>query len=105
MKAPDKKPKRLAPAKKLLTFDVGCTFNLTFTFNQSEIEPDPDGSDGDFEPTEKAMRLLEKELSEYIGFNYVINNFEAFTESENIREAWTSSPSPKTKAKKKKGKL
>ena len=63
MKSKAKQPAHGAKAKKLYTFNVGCSFELQYTFTESQVEPDHESDEGAVEPTSEAIRELEKELT------------------------------------------
>jgi hypothetical protein len=70
--------------KRIYTYDVICSFNLQYSFTESEVEKDPGGDEGDFNPTDKAIRNLEMDLKQTLGHNYAISNFEAHAESDDL---------------------
>ena len=84
MKTKPTKPKQNTKRKKLYTYDVTCSFNLQYSFTASEVEPDPDGGKGDFIPTDEAIRNLEKKLTEAIGLNFYVSNFQIDVESDQL---------------------
>jgi hypothetical protein len=85
MKSNSIKPKQLVkPIKRIYTYNVICSFNLQYSFTESEVEQDPGGDEGDFNPTDKAIRTLEKDLQETLGHNYAITKFEAYAESDEL---------------------
>lgn len=84
MKTKSTKPKQSAKHKKIYTFDVTCSFSLQYSFTESEVEPDPEGGKGDFIPTDEAISTLEKELTDVIGFNYCVSDFQADVESDQL---------------------
>ena len=69
-----------------------CSFNLRYSFTESEVEQDPGGDERDFSPTDKAIRTLEKDLQETLGQNYVITMFEAYAESDELLGISDSEP-------------
>lgn len=71
------------PGKKY-TYLVKCSFDLQFTFDESDLEQDSDGDVGDFSPKDEAIRALEDELREVLGNNYAIDSFEAYTDFEKL---------------------
>jgi hypothetical protein len=84
MKTKTTKPKQSTKRKKIYTYDVMCSFSLQYSFTESEVEPDPEGGKGDFIPTDEAIHNLEKELTEAIGFNYCVSNFQVDVESDQL---------------------
>jgi hypothetical protein len=70
--------------KKIYTFRVQCSFELECSFTEDEVEPEPGGTDEDFNPTDEAILTLEKELREALGANYHVTSLEAFAESDEL---------------------
>jgi hypothetical protein len=68
-------------SKTLYTFTVQCSFELQFTFPESDVAQDPDGDEGDLEPTERAIHALEAELYETLHQNYAVDEVQAFADS------------------------
>ncbi len=81
---PKKQKRRAKPAKKIYTYKVICSFNVQFSFTESEVEPDPGGAKGDFNPTDKALRALKEELRDTLGYNYAVSEVEAYAESNEL---------------------
>ena len=75
------------PRKKLYTFRVLCSFEIQYTFTESEVEPDPGGDEGDFCPTDAAIKALEQELRDLIQQNHAVSAFEAYAESDELLDA------------------
>jgi hypothetical protein len=69
---------------KIYTYNVICSFNLQYSFTESEVENDPGGAETDFNPTDKALKTLEKDLRETLGQNYAVSNLEAYAESDSL---------------------
>ena len=67
--------------KKKYTFTVCCTFNVQFTFDESEVEPDPGGDETDVEPKDEALETLEREIESYLSEQYGVFDFDASTDS------------------------
>jgi hypothetical protein len=67
--------------EKLYTYRVLCSFELQYTFPQSEVERDSDGDETDLSPTEAALAALGSDLTEVLGYNYVVSDFEAESDS------------------------
>jgi len=84
MKTKPTKPKQSVKRKKTYTYDVMCSFNLQYSFTESEVEPDPEGGKGDFIPTDEAISNLEKKLTEAIGLNYCVSNLRVDAESDQL---------------------
>jgi hypothetical protein len=71
-------------SETLYTFNVQCTFNVQYTFNESSVEPDPEGRDGDVQPTEAALQILEAELLAVLHNNYAVDEVQAFADSDQL---------------------
>lgn len=69
---------------KHYTFHVYATVKMQFTFPETELEPDPDSDDTSVEPTTEALEVLERELEEYLGQNYVVDEIEGSSDSDMI---------------------
>jgi len=70
--------------KKLFTYKVIVSFEMQFTFAESEVEQSDEGSDGDLSPTDAALESLEKELQECLGQNYYVEKIEARTDFDDL---------------------
>ena len=68
--------------KKKYTFSVSCTFTMQHTFDESEIEPDPDGDETAVEPTDRALLALARELEEALLEAYVVSDLDASSDSD-----------------------
>jgi len=66
------------------TFKVFCSFQMQFTFTEKEVQPDPGGRKEDFEPTDAALRVLEQELAEHCGQDYVVENVQVEADSQSL---------------------
>ena len=67
MKSREGRPQTLAIAPcTLYRFRLGCTFEVQFSFDESEVETDPEGDETDVEPTGAALVALNKELTEWL---------------------------------------
>ncbi len=56
----------MAMPKKNLVAHVAYTFDLTSSFTEGEIQPDPEGDKDDFEPTVESLADLGRELKAYL---------------------------------------
>lgn len=65
------------PGKRLFTYCVHCSFEIEHVFDEAEVEQDSEGGEGDFSPTEAALKALEKEFTELLGYDHVVTSFEA----------------------------
>jgi len=54
-------------AKKHFTYNVACSFNMQFTFPESDVEQSDEGGEGDVSPTDSALEALGKEIEECLG--------------------------------------
>lgn len=68
--------------KKTYTYLVSCSFELQYTFTESEVEQDPEGDEGDVCPTDDALATLERDLLDTLGDNYAIESLEACADSD-----------------------
>jgi hypothetical protein len=85
MKArPKSRKQRVQPKSKRYGYKVLYSFNIQFSFAESDVEQDSEGNKGDFSPTGAAIRALEKELSNVLGQNYAVSDFEAYTDSDDL---------------------
>lgn len=66
------------------TFKVFCTFEMQYTFTESEVERDSDGGEYAVEPTDAAIEALEAEVLEYVSQNYPVESLEVSTDSDLI---------------------
>lgn len=67
---------------KHFTFNVVCSFTTQFTFTESEVQPDPDGSESDVEPSDLALIKLEQELRDFLSEHYYVVNVEIYADSD-----------------------
>ena len=70
--------------QKIYTFRVQCSFELQYSFTEDEVEPDPGGSEEDFNPKDEAILALENDLREALGANYLVTSLKAHAESDEI---------------------
>jgi hypothetical protein len=69
---------------KHYTFYVYCTFRMQYTFTADEVQEDPDGDAADLEPKDEALRVLERELAEYLSENYPVSEVDASADSDSF---------------------
>ena len=81
---PNKRMKRAKSGKPIYTYLVTCSFRLQYSFGESEVEQDPEGAAGDLQPTNEALRVLEKDLTETLGQNYYVKELHAEAESDQL---------------------
>lgn len=67
---------------KHYTFRVVCSFTMQHTFTEDEMEPDPEGGEGDVVPTDEGMLALQRELEEHLRGDYVVDEVELDTDSD-----------------------
>ena len=67
---------------KRYTFNVVCSFAMQFTFSESEVQPDSEGSESDVEPSELALEKLEAELNDFLSQHYGVTKVEAYADSD-----------------------
>jgi hypothetical protein len=68
--------------RTLYTFNVQCSFDVQYTFKESEVEPDPEGEEGAVQPTEVALRVLEGDLLAALHYNYAVDEVQASADSD-----------------------
>lgn len=78
------KAKRRIKSEKIYHFNVKCSFAIQFSFTESEVEQDSEGSKGDFSPTPKALRNLAKELTNAFQELYAIDDIEAHADFDDL---------------------
>ena len=71
-------------AKKLFTYNVSVSFQMPFTFSESEVEPSEEGDDGDMTPTDATLDSLAKEVEECLSENFVIDKVEACADFDDL---------------------
>ena len=79
------KKARPVPPEGHYTYRVVCSFELQYTFDQSEVEADPEGDgEKDFSPTEDALEKLAGEMTETLSYNWPISSLEAWADSSDL---------------------
>jgi len=73
-----------ALGKRYYTYSVLCSFNLQYTFTESQVESDLGSGAADLIPTDKALRNLAKELTKLLGSNYAISDLDVNAESDDL---------------------
>jgi hypothetical protein len=53
-------------SNKHFTYKVACSFNMQFTFPESDVEQSDEGDEGDMSPTDSALEALGKEIEECV---------------------------------------
>ena len=76
--------KRAKSGKPIYTYLVTCSFRLQYSFGDSEVEQDPEGAAGDLQPTDKALRVLEKDLTETLRQDYCVTDLQVEAESDQL---------------------
>ena len=71
-------------ASRHYTFVVTVSFRMQMTFTEKEVHLDSGGDERDFEPTEDALRALERELAGVLGQNYAVSDMEADADSDSL---------------------
>jgi hypothetical protein len=79
---PSKRKQPAKSGKRIYTYMVTCSFRLQYSFVESEVEQDPGGDEGELQPTDKALRVLEKDLTEILGQDYCVTDLQAKAESD-----------------------
>ena len=72
------------PGSRLFTYRVHCSFEIQHTFTDAEVEQDSEGGEGDFSPTNDALKALERELTELLGSCHAVAGFEALADSDDL---------------------
>ena len=57
-------------AKRHFTYLVTCSFNMQFTFTDSEVEQSDEGAEGDMSPTDAALEALAQEVANRLGEHF-----------------------------------
>ena len=57
-------------ATKHFTYNVSVSFQMQFTFSESEVEQSDEGDKGDMSPTDAALEELGKDISERLGEHF-----------------------------------
>lgn len=72
-------------AKRHFTYSVGVSFQMQFTFSESEVEQSDEGDEGDMSPTETALESLGKEIAECLGEHFGgVEKVEAWTDFDDL---------------------
>lgn len=80
-----KQKQRAKPGKRIYTYRVTCSFNFQYSFSESEVEQDSEGGEeGELQPTEEALRVLERDLSETLGEHYCVTELQTEAESDQL---------------------
>ena len=56
--------------KKQFTYNVSVSFEMQFTFSESEVEQSDEGDEGDMSPTDAALEELGKEIADRLGEHF-----------------------------------
>jgi hypothetical protein len=67
--------------RTLYTFSVHCSFDVQYTFKESEVGPDPEGEEGAVQPSEVALRVLDADLLAALHYNYAVDEVQASAEA------------------------
>ena len=71
-------------SKKLYTFNVSFSFDMQFTFTDSEVRTAEEGEEDDIEPKDEALAALEKEIEKYLSKEYPVSKIEAFADFDSF---------------------
>jgi len=67
--------------KKHFTYKIAVSFDMQFTFSESEVEQSDEGDEGDMSPTDKALEALGKEIEECLAEQFVgLDNIDVWTD-------------------------
>jgi hypothetical protein len=69
---------------KVYTFKVGCSFNTQWGFSESEVSLDPDGHEGDVEPSAEALHALRVEIEALLSETLSVDGLEVWAESDDL---------------------
>lgn len=79
--------RRRATEKKVAkhyTFNVFFSFDMQFTFTDSEIQRAEEGEQGDINPANEALTELVNEVKEYLQRQYTIGKIEASADFDSL---------------------
>lgn len=72
-------------AKKQFTYMVSVSFEMRFSFPESDVEQSDEGAEGEMDPTDKALVALEQEIAERLGEHFQgVKNVEAWTDCDDL---------------------
>jgi hypothetical protein len=71
-------------AAKHYVFEVYCSFKMQYTFSEQEVQRDCGGDETDFEPTDKALEALQRELEEHLSSDYGCMDVHASADSDSL---------------------
>lgn len=77
-------PKRKPNVERFFTYNVSVSFDMQYTFEESEIQPSEEGAEGDYDPSDEAIANLEKELTEYLRQAYSADNMDVFADFDSL---------------------
>lgn len=70
---------------KHFTYKVSVSFDMQFTFGESEVEQSDEGDEGDMSPMDKALEALGNEIKECLSQQFCpIENMEAWTDFDHL---------------------
>jgi len=74
------------PPKGFYSYVVHCSFEISATFDQSQVEPDGDGDwEKDFSPTDAAIEALECEVADILmENNLAVSSVEAYADFDDL---------------------
>lgn len=71
--------------KKRFTYNVSVSFQMQFTFSESEVEQSDEGDEGDMSPTDAALEALGKEIAERLGEHFgAVEKVEAWADFDEL---------------------
>jgi hypothetical protein len=72
-------------AKKHFTYTVACSFEMQFTFSESEVEQSDEGAEGNMSPTDAALEALCHEIEEHLDEHFgAVKNVEAWADFDDL---------------------
>jgi len=72
------------PTKKHYTYNLSVSFRMQFTFTEDEVKPSEEGGPKDRDPSSRSLENLEKELGEYLGQNYAVDDVEVWGDFDEL---------------------
>lgn len=71
--------------KKNFTYNVSVSFQMQFTFPESEVEQSDEGDQGDLSPMDAALEALGKEVAECLGEQFGgVDKVEAWADFDDL---------------------
>jgi hypothetical protein len=72
-------------AKKHFTYNVSISFQMQYTFTESEVEQSDEGDEGDLSPSEEALEALEQEIARHLADRFgEVREIEAWADFDDL---------------------